>query len=643
VSQQKPLPRAPPAAAQAVVPDAATQRTAQQALDQRAAPNAGVQAECTEINRLSRIAYASAFCREQIREKCRLAAVENALKQFQAFAADLCTGTGDAAAARSAIVHHHGNDLRKLEALIAAFERWYYERSAPRVVNMAQPAEWYPRARMMRRNFVFHCGPTNSGKTHAALEALAAAKSGVYCAPLKALASQVWRTLNERVPCDLLIGDERQFAGFAEHTSCTVEMTPIDFTVEVGVIDEIQLIEDPDRGWAWTRALLGLPAREIHLCGEARALAIVKRLLYEAKELKGLRVHEYGRLVPLEVESHDLHGDFRRLQSGDCLVTFSRKAVFTLAASVRAALPHATVRTIYGGLPFMVRERESDDFNEAVLRQDPANPAILVSTDAIAYGLNMSIRRIIFTATVKFDGRSRARLSPSTVMQVAGRAGRYGMPFDRGLVCGLRWREHQDLVEVMGQTGEVSRLQATTAITGAGLLPTAEILGTYVSLHRRQPGGEALRFDDLVARFASECRVTQLYFACDMERGLMPVARVVAEVNMTDDDRVVFCFAPVSVNGPNASELVRRYATMHAAGGPVKLLLDEQLTVVKQRLDNADGTIRDECLARLEDIYRLAEAYCWLAWRFRRTFTELDAGTQLKKETGSLIASILKE
>ncbi|EPY15892.1 hypothetical protein STCU_11692 [Strigomonas culicis] len=62
-----------------------------------------------------------------------------------------------------------------------------------------------------------------------------------------------------RVPCDLLIGDERRFAGGAEHVSCTVEMTPIDTPVDVAVIDEVQMIADPERGWAWTRALLGLP------------------------------------------------------------------------------------------------------------------------------------------------------------------------------------------------------------------------------------------------------------------------------------------------------------------------------------------------------------------------------------------------
>ncbi|KAH8620905.1 hypothetical protein ERJ75_000014500 [Trypanosoma vivax] len=107
------------------------------------------------------------------------------------------------------------------------FVAWYIARKAPQKVTMHEPWNWYPKARFMRRRFVYHYGPTNSGKTHAALEELVKAKSGVYCAPLKALAAQVWKYIDTKVPCDLLIGDERRFGGGAEHVSCTVEMTPM--------------------------------------------------------------------------------------------------------------------------------------------------------------------------------------------------------------------------------------------------------------------------------------------------------------------------------------------------------------------------------------------------------------------------------
>jgi ATP-dependent RNA helicase SUPV3L1/SUV3 len=570
-----------------------------------------------------------------------MSAVELALRQFAEYSHALRSAPPSSNWADLArrLDHSRDNDLSKLAALIDGFERWFYEMSAPKSVQLSRPSEWYPRARMMRRRFVFHCGPTNSGKTHAALEAMVAAKSGVYCAPLKALASQVWRKLNERVPCDLLIGDERQFAGFAEHTSCTVEMTPIEFTVDVGVIDEIQLIEDTDRGWAWTRAVLGLPAREIHLCGEARALPIIKKLLYEAHNLKDLRVLEYKRLVPLEIEPRSLDNDFKRLRSGDCVVAFSRKAVFQTAAEIRRTLPNAVVRSIYGGLPFTVRERESASFNDQVQLQDEAKPGILVTTDAIAYGLNMSIGRIIFAATRKFDGRHMIDLPTSTVMQVAGRAGRYGMQFEKGKVCGLRDREHRFLLSAIGARGEITMLQPTQPVFKAGLLPTAEILSTYASMHRRRLRGDQLRFVDIVKRFAVEATVTQHYFACDMSRALLPVANIVSDIEMSDDDRVMFCFAPVSVAGEAESSLMRQYAIMHAKGGPVELLLDRKLDELERLVASGDTT--SDLLSEAESIYRMAEAYCWLSWRFRRTFKFLEQGTEVKKRAAQTISDTL--
>lgn len=91
----------------------------------------------------------------------------------------------------------------------------------------------YPRARSFKRRFVFHAGPTNSGKTHNALETFLGAHSAIYCAPLRMLAHEIYRRSNERgIPCDLLTGDEKQFASGnmdpSNHMSCTVEMADLD-------------------------------------------------------------------------------------------------------------------------------------------------------------------------------------------------------------------------------------------------------------------------------------------------------------------------------------------------------------------------------------------------------------------------------
>jgi ATP-dependent RNA helicase SUPV3L1/SUV3 len=108
--------------------------------------------------------------------------------------------------------------------------------------------------------------------------------------------------------CDLLTGEDRKFAidssTPSNHLSCTVEMLRVDKKVEVVVIDEIQMLRDDNRGWAWTRALLGAAADEIHLCGEKSAVPIVKRLLSTVGE--DVIVQEYERKSKLVLSTHSL-------------------------------------------------------------------------------------------------------------------------------------------------------------------------------------------------------------------------------------------------------------------------------------------------------------------------------------------------
>ena len=137
-----------------------------------------------------------------------------------------------------------------------------------RVIDMKQPQLWYPSARRIKRKIIAHIGPTNSGKTYAALESLKASTRGVYCGPLRLLAWEVHKTLLESgLLCSLVTGQELALEDNSTHTSCTVEMCDINAKYDCAVIDEFQLIGDEDRGWAWSRAFLGLQANEIHVCG----------------------------------------------------------------------------------------------------------------------------------------------------------------------------------------------------------------------------------------------------------------------------------------------------------------------------------------------------------------------------------------
>eukprot|EP00760_Papus_ankaliazontas_P019223 PhM_4_TR17959/c0_g1_i1/m.8005/K17675/SUPV3L1, SUV3; ATP-dependent RNA helicase SUPV3L1/SUV3 len=550
----------------------------------------------------------SSTVRETLKDRTKEPSVESLVRQVD----DFCELHRFSRDELRAMMDQKLSDDRRLSMLCDAFTSWYYDVKAPKVVNMEQPWGWYPRARQLRRNVIFHAGPTNSGKTHSALESLMSAKSGVYCAPLKALASQVWSKINERVNCDLIIGDERIFTGYAEHVSCTMEMTPVDEIVQVGVIDEVQLIADKDRGWAWTRALLGLPARELHLCGEFRTLGLIKNLLYATRELPRLTIKTHERLVPLRIEDTYL-GALRDLERGDCIVVFSRKAVFDVKQQIERTVPNVRVNIIYGGLPFDVRQAQCDDFNSGVAS---GHFHVLVSTDAIAYGLNMNIRRVIFSTLEKFDGKAKAPLSDSHVLQIAGRAGRYGLEFSN--VGYVTCRKQQDL-DVVRKAFAVT-LQP---IERAGLLPTADILQVFAAVRQ-----DLTSFHALLEEFTRVSSTSKLFFHCDISRSLLPMAKNLEDVDMKLIDKIVFCFVPLSDSQPHSYALVRTWAVAHAAQS--KVGMGPELSVTPLPTND---------LRRLEWMYRMLEAYSWLAWRFQATFTDMD---EAKKRKGGVVAAITK-
>jgi ATP-dependent RNA helicase SUPV3L1/SUV3 len=269
-------------------------------------------------------------------------------------------------------------------------------------VDMRHPTEAYVVARNLRRKVIMHVGPTNSGKTHHALRALAAAKVGIYAGPLRLLAHEVWERLNtgQIVPagledsnhrkgnpehvrsCNLLTGDEQKIVDpHARLTSATVEMLSVHTHWDVGVIDEIQMIADPDRGYAWTDAVLGLCAKELHLCGEETAVPLIQQLMKQTGD--ELIVHRYQRLTPLVVQEESLDGQLSRVRSGDAVVTFSRQGIFALKEQVEA-LTGLRCAVAYGRLPPETRSEQAALFNDPDSGYD-----VMVGTDAIGMGLNL--------------------------------------------------------------------------------------------------------------------------------------------------------------------------------------------------------------------------------------------------------------
>ena len=428
-------------------------------------------------------------------------------------------------------------------------------RALDAVADLTQPHEWFPevRNRPTPRRIIYHGGPTNSGKTYQAMQRLEQAATGMYYGPLRLLAAEVYDTMTEKgIRCNLYTGQERRVMRGATHGSATIEMayngasnpllkgtrlstrppteeeeddeeaangtTPKpssntkqdNDTDSVVVIDEIQMIADPERGFAWTRALLGLNCSEIHVCGGLEAVDLVRKLV-EEKCGDDFELRTYKRFTPLQVESHSLQAALYRKQQqweqwqlqdeeanqsnketkktktnkrnpkhqddvqlypyalsvrpGDCIVAFNRRDIFAVKREIESRTKFRCC-VVYGSLPPQTRAEQARLFN------DPdSGYEILVASDAVGMGLNLNIRRIIFHTIYKHDGTSIIRLTHNDVKQIGGRAGRRNSPYPQGFVT---CRDDNDIqyIQTCIQTD-------IGPITKAGLMPMADHLEAF--------------------------------------------------------------------------------------------------------------------------------------------------------------------
>lgn len=284
------------------------------------------------------------------------------------------------------------------------------------------PIDEYEKARSMKRHFILHVGDTNTGKTHASIERLMDAESGVYLAPLRLLALEIQDKLrSENISCSLLTGEEEDIVSYASHVSSTIEKLQLETEYDICVIDEAQMIADKQRGWAWTRAIIGVLAPEIHICMAPEAKDIVIKLIKDCKDTYEVIEHKRDTELIFEDKKFDLNKDVKK---GDALVVFGKKK----ALAVSAQLLNNNIKTsiIYGSLPYSTRKKQFERFLNG-------ETEVIVCTDAIGMGVNLPIKRIVFLETRKYDGISLRKLRVPEIKQIAGRAGRKGI-YNKGYV-----------------------------------------------------------------------------------------------------------------------------------------------------------------------------------------------------------------
>lgn len=305
------------------------------------------------------------------------------------------------------------------------------------------------------QQIILRVGPPNSGKTHHALNALVEAGSGWYLAPLRLLAFEVFDRLNERgVPCSLLTGEEYIPVPGAAITAATIEMFNPMRSGECIVIDEAQMLADPERGWAWTRALMEARAPEIQIIAPYIARPLVERLASGVSLPVATVEHE--RLAEIRVADRPFR--MKTLPPRTILVVFSRAGVLDL--KTRLENMGRTVSVIYGNLPPEVRRKQSERFADG-------QTEICVATDAVGMGLNLPADNVCFFEIEKFDGQVNRLLTPSEVQQIGGRAGRFGLS-QAGEVGAIYPQDHERLRKLF--------YAAPAVLTHARVMPTVEAL-----------------------------------------------------------------------------------------------------------------------------------------------------------------------
>lgn len=458
-----------------------------------------------------------------------------------------------------------------------------------------------------------HIGPTNSGKSYAALKAFRAAKSGFYAGPLRMLAREIYDRLeSENVPCNLLTGDEvlekyDPVTGERARLSAgTVEMVDLSQDFEVAVIDEIQMIDDPDRGWAWTKAVLGVRANELHLCGDANSEKVIRTLMAQTGD--DLEVRKYQRLSPLKIDERQLSPAklIGMLRPGDCVVCFSKKQVKEMRDRIVKQRKQKCA-IIYGSLPPETRAEQAKLFN------NPESPVkFLVASDAIGMGLNLAIRRIIFTSLKKFNGEEMVPLPVPQIKQIAGRAGRFKLA---------------DKSEGAG-TGLVNALslEAKETIREALKAPSPEIQHAVIQPPNRVIMASSV---DKASMFSHtlqsvyQSALVQVPYIRPRDNSAVHVAQLYDHVSgLTFEDKLALANAPVSTT-PECQAAFIRYCEVIGSG--------RVANVVDVNRDIADLANRTIPTIKLENIHKAITLFLWLSYRFPCNFIDREGATDLKE------------
>ena len=388
-------------------------------------------------------------------------------------------------------------------------------------ISFSSPGERDSRARGHGVTAVL--GPTNTGKTHLAIERMLAHSSGLIGLPLRLLAREVYNKVADRVGTDsvaLITGEEKIKPANPRFWVSTVEAMPRDLDVAFVAVDEVQLGADLDRGHVFTDRMLNCRGREETLVlGAATVRPMVEKLLPGANLLSRPRLSQLSYAGERKIT---------RQPRRTAIVAFSSDEVYAIAELIRRQRGGAAV--VLGALSPRTR-------NAQVELYQSGDVDYLVATDAIGMGLNLDVNHVAFASDCKFDGYQFRRLNPAEFAQIAGRAGRatrdgtFGTtgrcaPFDAELVHALeshsfepvkvlQWRNSElDFSTLGALAASLAALPAHPALTRA---PVAEDILVFE---------HAARDEEVRALADSRAAIARLWDVCQIPdyRKISPAA-----------------------------------------------------------------------------------------------------------------------
>ncbi len=481
-----------------------------------------------------------------------------------------------------------------------------------RVAALDRYAAHFATARALQRRITLVTGPTNSGKSHTALDRLSGAASGLALAPLRLLAHEFREALGARgVPASLATGEERIVEPGSRHLAATVEMCPLHNPVEVAIVDEAQMLHDPDRGAAWTAAIMGAPAREVFVLGSPDCAPMVRRIA----TLCGDPIEEVTlqRKGPLAAASEAVRlGD---LGAGDALIAFSRREVLDLRAALQGR--GRRVAVVYGALSPEVRRAEAARFNSG-------DADILIATDAIGMGLNLNIRRVVFAALRKFDGTQSRDLLAHEIKQIGGRAGRYG-------------RHEAGVVAVLAGAGSPSFIRQMLAAPSAeppDLRPLVQPDADIVRAVADEIGSDSLFGVLARIRRAVLRRDDPNYRLADMSQAFAMATALEGVAGLDLAARWAYAMCPVDERD-NGIPRLAAWAAEHGAGRIVP-------PPSGSRLPPPERASREE-LERAEKRHKRLVAWRWLSLRFPDAYPERDEAEAVTARLNGWIEAVLRQ